>query len=156
VGKSTLLNALVGGCRQQTGAVRERDGRGTHTTRHRELFHLPDAGLIIDTPGMRALRVWGEDGLAGFGDIDALANDCRFRDCQHHEEPGCAVLAAIEAGELPTARLRAYQKLGRELDGQRRRQSVRARMDERRSQKAFSRSIRARQKQNMRNGREPW
>jgi len=116
-GKSTLANALVGSERMATQAIRESDGQGRHTTSHRELILLPGGGLLLDTPGMRELGLWdSEEGLAAtFEDIEALAGACKFGDCSHSNEPGCAVRAALEAGELDEARWRSYQKLRREL-----------------------------------------
>jgi ribosome biogenesis GTPase len=114
-GKSTLVNALLGEERMPTGAVRARDGRGRHVTTHRELVLLPGGGLLLDTPGMRELQLVDEEGLgAVFGDIAALAARCRFRDCRHDTEPGCAVKAAAESGELAAERLEHYRKLERE------------------------------------------
>jgi ribosome biogenesis GTPase len=116
VGKSTLVNQLLGEERLATQAVREDDSRGRHTTTHRELFTLPGGGLLIDGPGMRELGLWGEDeGLdSAFADILALADGCRFADCEHQREPGCAVRAAVEEGTLEAARLGGYEKLRRE------------------------------------------
>src|SRR5690606_36110252 len=101
VGKSTLVNALLGEERLATGAIRD-DGRGKHTTTHRELVRLPGGGLILDTPGMRELAFWdpGWGVSAAFSEIESLSASCRFRDCRHETEPGCAVRAAREAGEL--------------------------------------------------------
>ena len=117
VGKSTLLNRLLGRDVQTTAGVREHDSRGRHTTTHRELFVLPQGGLVIDTPGMREFQLWNADeGVdAVFADIEALAADCRFGDCAHKREPGCAVRAAIEHDELDAGRLDAYEKLLKEL-----------------------------------------
>jgi ribosome biogenesis GTPase len=117
VGKSTIINRLLGTDRFAVGAVRADDSHGRHTTTSRELVILPDGGLVIDTPGMRELQVWGdEDGLKqAFEDIEALAIDCRFRDCRHGSEPGCAVRAAVENGRLDAGRLRSFQKLQKEL-----------------------------------------
>ncbi|MET0294820.1 MAG: ribosome small subunit-dependent GTPase A [Phenylobacterium sp.] len=116
VGKSTLVNALAGEDRLATGAVREGDARGRHTTTHRELVPLPGGGLLLDTPGMRELGLWGAgEGVShAFAEIEALAADCRFRDCHHEREPGCAVQAALASGDLPEARWRSYRKLQRE------------------------------------------
>jgi ribosome biogenesis GTPase len=116
VGKSTIINRLLGTDRQAVGAVREDDSRGRHTTTSRELMMLPGGGLVIDTPGMRELQVWGdEDGLKqAFDDIEALAAGCRFRDCSHESEPGCAVRAAVESGALEAGRLQSYWKLRKE------------------------------------------
>lgn len=117
VGKSTLVNSLAGADVQATAAVRESDSRGRHTTVARELIPLPGGGVLLDTPGMRAIALWGaEEGVAAaFSDVEALAEGCRFRDCGHNTEPGCAVLEAVAAGELDAARLESYQKLQREL-----------------------------------------
>ncbi len=117
VGKSTLVNHLLGAERMKTGAVREDDSRGRHVTTHRELMPLPGGGLVIDTPGMRELQLWAdEDSLQGaFADVEALAAQCRFRDCSHEAEPGCAVRDALEDGTLPEARFQSYLKLKREL-----------------------------------------
>ncbi len=118
VGKSTLVNHLVGDEVQQTAAVRERDDKGRHTTVAREIVTVPGGGVLIDTPGMRAIALWDADeGMgAAFPDIEALAEQCRFRDCRHEAEPGCAVVAAVEDGSLPARRLQSYRDLRRELD----------------------------------------
>lgn len=114
-GKSTLVNALLGEERMRTSAVRASDGRGCHVTTHRQLLLLPGGGMLIDTPGMRELQLVDDDGLgAVFGDIGALAARCHYRDCHHSTEPGCAVKAAVESGELETERLEHYRKLERE------------------------------------------
>lgn len=117
VGKSTLVNALVGDAVQVTQAVREADSRGRHTTTRRELVLRPGGGLLLDSPGMRELQLWGdEDTLSGsFDDIEALACSCRFSDCAHKTEPGCAVQEAIRSGSLSEERFQAYLKLQREL-----------------------------------------
>jgi ribosome biogenesis GTPase len=123
-GKSTLLNILAGEEKMDTGEIREADDRGRHTTTHRELVLLPSGALILDTPGMRELGLWDADeGVsATFADIEALAAQCRFRDCTHDAEPGCAVRAAIDAGELDPGRLYNFEKLQAELAHDRRRQ----------------------------------
>jgi ribosome biogenesis GTPase len=117
VGKSTLLNRLLGQDLQTTQEVRAGDSRGRHTTTHRQLFVLPDGGMIVDTPGMRELQLWNSDaGLeTAFQDIQTLAARCRFRNCQHTNEPGCAVHAAVARGELDPERLASHAKLIREL-----------------------------------------
>ena len=116
-GKSTLVNALLGREAQTTQDVRASDSRGRHTTTHRELIVLPGGAILIDTPGMRALQLWtAEPALDGtFPEIAALAAHCHFADCAHVNEPGCAVLAAEAAGELPEDRLASWRKLQREL-----------------------------------------
>jgi ribosome biogenesis GTPase len=118
VGKSALINALLGSDKQQTGEVREDDKLGRHTTTRRELFLLPGGGLVIDTPGMREIQMWaGEEDLQGaFHDIQLLSESCRFKDCSHGSEPGCAVREAIARGELDSSRLESYHKLQKELD----------------------------------------
>jgi ribosome biogenesis GTPase len=117
VGKSTLTNTLLGETRQATAAVREHDSRGRHTTTHRALIMLPSGGCLIDTPGMREIKLTGEEDLdAGqFADIEALAQECRFGDCSHQSEPGCAVRAALADGRLDPERFANYQKLRDEL-----------------------------------------
>lgn len=114
-GKSTLINALMGNEQMRTGEVRASDGRGAHTTTHRQLVLLPGGGLLIDTPGMRELRLAEEEGLESvFSEIAGLAEHCRFRDCRHESEPGCAVKEAAAAGELSVHRLQHFRKLERE------------------------------------------
>ncbi len=117
VGKSTIINALLGYERQRVQVISAQVGKGQHTTTQRELILLPGGGLLIDTPGMRELQLWGneEDLKRSFEDIDALAARCRFTDCRHELEPGCAVRAALEAGELDASRLQNYRKLTHEL-----------------------------------------
>ncbi len=113
VGKSTLVNALIGEEIIRTSGLRN-DGQGRHTTTHREAILLPGGGVLIDTPGMRELGLDSADIDRTFSDIEELATMCRFADCQHESEPGCAVQAEIEAGELDEGRLASYRKLGRE------------------------------------------
>ncbi len=121
-GKSRLTNALLGEQRQATGEVRADDRRGRRTTTSRQLLPLPGGGVIIDTPGLRSLGLLSADRLdQAFPDIDALAADCRFADCAHGIEPGCAVIAAVAAGDLPSQRLASYNKLAREAAAERRR-----------------------------------
>ncbi|WGL16110.1 ribosome small subunit-dependent GTPase A [Microbulbifer bruguierae] len=117
VGKSTLLNSLAGSELAATSGIREDDSKGRHTTRHRALYPIPDGGLLLDSPGMRELGLADvSEGLAAeFADIGKLAAACRFSDCAHESEPGCAVQAAIESGELDERRLRNWQKLEREV-----------------------------------------
>jgi ribosome biogenesis GTPase len=115
-GKSTLSNALTGRDTQEVQAVRDADGKGRHTTTTRDMLPLPGGGVIIDTPGLRGVGLWdAETGVAQvFAEIEELARDCRFHDCSHQAEPGCAVLAALEDGTLPHRRLDSYRKLLRE------------------------------------------
>ncbi|MBX7259250.1 MAG: ribosome small subunit-dependent GTPase A [Candidatus Hydrogenedentes bacterium] len=116
VGKSTLVNALLGENRMKTHEVREDDSRGRHTTTHRELVLIPGGGVLIDTPGMREIQLWADgDAIERvFEDIAQLSAQCRFRDCQHAGEPGCAVEAAVASGSLSPARIESYRKLRRE------------------------------------------
>ncbi len=144
VGKSTLVNALVGEELLATREVRESDGRGRHTTTHRQLVLLPDGGLVLDTPGMRELQLWDADeGLgATFEDIEALAAECRFGNCGHAREPGCAVRAALAAGTLDVERFKSWRKLQRELDRLERKQDARALSEARKGRRRFARSRR--------------
>lgn len=147
VGKSTLINALVGEERFATGEVRG-DGRGRHTTTHRELLVLPGGGLLIDTPGLRELQLWETDeGLdKAFADISELMAECRFSDCAHDTEPGCAVRAALADGSLPAERWESYLKLQRELAHLERKLDPRLRSEERKRWAAISKSYRQRKK----------
>lgn len=117
VGKSTLINHFVGHELLHTASVREKDGKGRHTTTHRELILLPTGGLLLDTPGMRELQLWREDDNLdkSFADIDELASGCRFSDCSHETEPGCAVITAVEAGVISPERINNYLKMKKEL-----------------------------------------
>jgi ribosome biogenesis GTPase / thiamine phosphate phosphatase len=117
-GKSTLSNTLANASKMATGAVRRSDGRGRHTTVHRALLQLPWGACLIDSPGLREIKLAVDDAetLASFGDIDELALQCRFRDCSHQREPDCAVLAAVDQGVLLDDRLASYQKLIAERD----------------------------------------
>jgi ribosome biogenesis GTPase / thiamine phosphate phosphatase len=117
VGKSTITNYLLGHDYFDTGAVRATDSRGRHTTTFRELCLLADGGMLIDTPGMREIQIWADQDTlaASFSDVADLAYQCRFNDCQHQSEPGCAVHAAIAAGELLQARLDTFQRFKDEL-----------------------------------------
>ncbi len=134
VGKSTLVNRLLGESRLTTQEVSSEGDRGRHTTTHRELFVLPHGGLLIDGPGMRELGLWGEEeGLDhAFADILELAGGCRFRDCTHQGEPGCAVRAALETGVLSKERLASYEKLRREQAWQARQSNPLAQREQRR------------------------
>jgi ribosome biogenesis GTPase len=115
-GKSTMVNALVGGEVQRTGDVRAGDGRGRHTTTAAELIPLPGGGWLLDTPGLRSVALWlGAGGIErAFADVFALADGCRFRDCAHVDEPGCAVRGAVERGEIDAARVASMRQLVRE------------------------------------------
>lgn len=115
VGKSTLINHLMGREVLATSAIREDDAKGRHTTTHRELLLLPEGGVVIDTPGMRELQIYTGDLTKTFGDIEELAENCKFGDCRHGSEPGCAVRAALKEGTLAPERFASYQKLQREM-----------------------------------------
>ena len=143
VGKSTLVNALLGEQRQATATVREDDSRGRHTTTHRELFELPGGALLIDTPGIRALEVAGADeGVdTAFDDIADLALGCRFSDCRHDGEPGCAVRAALDDGRLSADRLASHRKLERELAHAERKGDARARAAEAKRWKSIHKAV---------------
>lgn len=143
VGKSTLLNRLAGDELAATAAIREDDARGRHTTTRRQLHRLPEGGLVLDTPGMRELALWDADaGLdRSFGDVEALAAECRFADCGHAGEPGCAVAAALASGELDRARLDGWRKLEREARHQERRVDALARAEEQRRWKLIGKSV---------------
>lgn len=143
VGKSTLINSLHGTSLQRVAGLRE-DGKGRHTTTHRELFLVPSGGLLIDTPGMRELQLWDEqEGLdETFDDIAALARGCRFSDCGHEVEPGCAVREAVEQGTVGRDRLASYHKLLRELRFLERKRDQRAAIVEKRRIKAMTKNQR--------------
>jgi ribosome biogenesis GTPase len=127
VGKSTLVNALVGSPTQRTGEVRESDARGRHTTTHRELIVMGSGALLIDTPGMRELGLWETDVYKAFEDVIAIAAGCRFGDCRHVTEPGCAIRDALETGGLSSERWTSYQRQGQKLDGSQNREPRRGR-----------------------------
>jgi ribosome biogenesis GTPase len=131
-GKSTLTNSLVGATVMATRGTRRADGKGRHTTTHRELVVLPSGGVVLDTPGLRSVGlVADEEAVAtAFPDVEELAEHCRFRDCAHETEPGCAVLAAVADGELDERRLASWRKLGREAAFQARRTDARLRAQE--------------------------
>jgi ribosome biogenesis GTPase len=144
VGKSTLVNRLLGTERQRTKEVRAHDSRGRHTTTHRELLRLPSGALLVDTPGLRELQLWAApDALEGtFADVDALAAACRFADCGHAGEPGCAVRAAAADGTLGPARLESYRKLQRELRHLALRQDERGQREQKQRWKAIHKAAR--------------
>jgi ribosome biogenesis GTPase len=148
VGKSSLVNALAGEMLMATAAIREDDAHGRHTTTHRELIRLPSGALILDTPGMRELGLLdAEDGLSvTFEDVEAIAESCRFSDCHHGNEPGCAVREALESGELDRGRWRSFVKLQKELRYQRLKDSPEARQAYRREWRPIIRAQRERRK----------
>lgn len=144
VGKSTIVNALIGEERLKTQDVRARDSRGRHTTRHRHLILLPGhRGLLIDTPGMRELQLWTQSESAAdtFEDIAALAESCHFTNCRHRGEPRCAVTQAVEEGTLAPQRLEGYLKLQEELDSLESRKNVRAQIDAKRKNRTVGQSL---------------
>jgi len=143
VGKSSLVNALLGSALQDVQELRN-DGKGKHTTTKRELIVLPGGGLMIDTPGMRELQLWDDTGglEEAFEDISAVAGECHFRDCRHEQEPGCAVLLAVADGSLPQERLDSYRKLQRELHHLHLKQDRRAASEQRRKHRVVQRSRR--------------
>ena len=126
VGKSSLVNALAGEEVMAAGEIRESDSKGRHTTTHRQLLRLRSGVMIIDTPGMRELGMWGVDGglEEAFADVERYLGKCRFRDCRHDREPGCAIRLAIEAGELDESRWESYQKLKAEAQSAQDKQSL--------------------------------
>lgn len=147
VGKSTLVNRWAGGEILATRETRADDDAGRHTTTHRQLFLLPGGGMVIDTPGLRELQLWdvGADALeATFADVEELAGDCRFGDCSHTREPGCAVLAAVDDGRLPQERLHSWRKLEKELRAIAIRHDARLRKEETRKWRLRAREGRSR------------
>jgi ribosome biogenesis GTPase len=149
VGKSSIANALFGEAILRTGEVRDSDSRGRHTTKGRQLLLLPGGGILIDTPGMRELQLWdtGESLAGAFSDIDALAEQCRFRDCRHASEPGCAVLAAAKDGTLSEMRLASFRKLQEEQAFQSTQQDERARLEVKRQGKIGAKALQKRLKE---------
>jgi len=154
VGKSSLVNRLMRAPVQRVGAVRAMDTRGRHTTTGRELFTLPGGGLMLDTPGMREFALFADEstelGSTGFDEIDALAAECRFRDCHHAGEPGCAVAAAVERGAVSGERLEQAAKFERELSRQRDRHDPQRWSEKRALHRALHRAQRAERKQRER------
>ena len=144
VGKSTLINRLIGHDQLRTNEVREDDHRGRHTTTHRELIVLPAGALLIDTPGMRELQLWSADAGVGeaFDDISSLAPGCYFADCRHESEPRCAVKQAVEEGRLPPERLASFVKLRAELASLHTRQDTLAQQARKKADKVISRAVR--------------
>jgi ribosome biogenesis GTPase len=141
VGKSTLINHLLGYDAQKVREIREHDGRGQHTTTYRELILLPQGGLVLDTPGMRELHLWdGNESLQlAFDDIEALARNCRFSDCRHKDEPGCAIQEALTEGTIEDARYQNYEKLQKELKHVARKQDINVQITEKKRWKKLSR-----------------
>ena len=140
-GKSTLVNALAGATVMATGDIRDVDGKGRHTTSHRELIVLPSRAVIVDTPGLRGVALHGaaEEGLArAFSEVEELATACRFADCHHDGDAGCAIAASVEAGDITQERVDSWRKLQRELAFQARRGDARLRAEERQKWKTIS------------------
>lgn len=144
VGKSSIVNQLVGEDLLRTGEVRSSDSRGRHVSTARQLVLLPGAGVLIDTPGMRELQLWEttESLAETFADIEARAEHCRFRDCRHQSEPGCAVREAVEAGELAATRLASFHKLVEEQAYQARQQDARALIEQKRIGRVGAKALR--------------
>ncbi len=154
VGKSTIINALAGNVSLKTGEVREIDGRGRHTTVHRQLVvirgGIADGALLIDTPGMRELQLWDDEGARAelvFSEIDAFDGSCRFRDCQHDREPDCAVKAAVAEGTIDPTRYESYLKLMGERKELVDQQQVKSQLEQKRQSKIGSKAMKAMQKQ---------
>jgi ribosome biogenesis GTPase len=143
VGKSTIVNALVGEELLATQEVREDDHRGRHTTSHRELILVPSGGVVLDTPGIRELQLWEADLEQTFGDVEEVARRCRFSDCNHDQEPGCAIRDALADGSLPHERWQSYLKLQRELEAVEARRNVLLRQERVREYKIRARQQRA-------------
>ena len=141
VGKSTLVNYLLGREHLRVQEIRKHDGRGVHTTTHRELIVLPQGGLVLDTPGIRELQLWdGEGGLQiAFADIEAVASQCYFSDCRHQDEPQCAIREALAEGAIDAARYESYEKLKKELTYLARKQDIRSAIVEKKKWKTLSR-----------------
>jgi ribosome biogenesis GTPase len=141
VGKSTLVNYLLGREHLRVQEIRKHDGRGVHTTTRRELIVLPQGGLVLDTPGMRELQLWdGEGGLAiAFADIETVATQCYFSDCRHQDEPRCAIREALAEGAIDAARYESYEKLKKELTYLARKQDIRSAIVEKKRWKTLSR-----------------
>ncbi len=146
VGKSTLVNTLVGAELLETQEVRADDQRGRHTTTRRELVVLPDGGVVLDTPGIRELRLWDGDLEQAFGDVEEIAARCRFSDCSHRTEPGCAIGEALLDGSLSAERWASYRQLERELRALEVRRDNRLRREEVRSYKIRAREQRAKRR----------
>ncbi|MEB3218225.1 MAG: ribosome small subunit-dependent GTPase A [Nostocales cyanobacterium 94392] len=144
VGKSTITNQLKGEAIQKVKAVRQGDDRGRHTTTHRELILLPNGSLIIDTPGMREIQIWASENSlrSTFEDIEILAQECRFRNCQHTQEPGCAIQQALQEGKLDYSRFISYQKLQKEFDYLTQKQDQKVYLDTKKRWKQITKSMR--------------
>ena len=146
VGKSTLINSLYGGEVMATVPIREEDQKGRHTTTEREMIALPEGGLVIDTPGLREIQLWeGDEGLQdAFPEISELALCCRFTNCQHETEPGCAIQEAVRTGKLPSSRLHGFRKLKREVDHFESKHDIRLQDEQRRKTKQLTKNLKTR------------
>jgi ribosome biogenesis GTPase len=146
VGKSTIINALLGYERFETGEVRDSDSKGRHTTTFREMCTMQSGGLVIDTPGMREIQIWADEAslAQSFSDVDDYAVKCRFNDCEHNSEPGCAVQEAISKGHLDESRLTSFRKFGRELTHLIEKQDASARAGKKKERKKFAKLIKNR------------
>lgn len=144
VGKSTIINKLLGEEKFKIAEIGEYKDKGRHTTTHREMVMLPDGGILIDNPGMRAVQVWeGDEGISkSFEDIETYAQNCRFNDCRHVNEPECAVIEAVEQGEIPQDRYESYLKLLKEQEYRSRKENWATRQNSKRRWKSISKSIR--------------
>ncbi len=149
VGKSTIVNRLLGEERIRVGAIREADGKGRHTTTSRKLVELPGGALLIDTPGLRELQLWASESSvdSAFEDIAGLARSCRFTDCGHAGEPGCAVAEAVAAARLDQGRLESYRRLMREAAFEKRKRNTAAAAEHKRRWKQAHRAQRSVQKE---------
>jgi ribosome biogenesis GTPase len=149
VGKSSIVNCLVGFDLLRTQDVRITDSRGRHTSTARQMVLLETGGILIDTPGMRELQLWdsGDIPADAFADIADLADSCRFRDCRHAQEPGCAVRAAVAAGELAADRLESFHKLDAEREFQARQLDARALLEDKRKAKVLGKALHKRLKE---------
>jgi ribosome biogenesis GTPase len=154
-GKSSIVNRLIGQALLATGEVRDWDARGRHTSVHRQLVVREAGGLVIDTPGMRELQLWDTDAVADtFADIAQLAAECKFRDCRHDREPGCAVKTAIDAGVIDAARHASYLKLQEEQESMVKKRDERALVEAKRFAKISNKALKALQKERQRQGRD--
>lgn len=142
-GKSTIVNALLRESVQRTRSTRDGDSRGRHTTTERELFAIPEGGLVLDTPGMRELQIWDSDSSleTAFHEIEEHARSCAFRDCRHHVEPGCAVREAVASGVIASGRWNSYLKLQRELRHRAAEEDIHARLAEKERWKKLSKAV---------------
>ena len=149
VGKSSIANALIGEELLRTREVRTSDSRGRHTSSNRQMILVPGGGILIDTPGMRELQLWDTSEALGsaFADVDGLAESCRFRDCRHQGEPGCAVAAAVADGRLDAGRLESYRKLQIEQEFRTRQQDVHAQIEQKRRWKILTKAANKRIKE---------